>query len=177
MTILYIRITTSCNATRIYIVHQQMLVICSNKRKIAAFFSILLLRHTHSARPMHTAHCNTRSHWLNYMEEKWLGWWTAYAIDTWSVFFVVVSTLWMCWFVQKVDVEYGDKSWLSPITIPYPKRGHFSLLPFFFLFFVLLRSMFRRQQVRWPWFCFFTYHELVRCYHCLDATRCRRARL
>lgn len=109
------------------------------QKKDSSIFSILSLRHTHSARPMHTAHCNTRSHWLNYMEEKWLGWWTAYAIDTWSVFIVVVSTLWMCWFVQKVDVEYGDKSWLSPITIPYPKRGHFSLLPFFFLFFVLLR--------------------------------------
>lgn len=50
---------------------------------------------------------------------------------------------------------------------------------FFLSFFCFLFCCveFRRQQVRWPWFCFFTYHELVRCYHCLDATRCRRARL
>lgn len=142
MTILYIRITTSCNATRIYIVHQQMLVICSNKRKIAAFFSILLLRHTHSARPMHTAHCNTRSHWLNYMEEKWLGWWTAYAIDTWSVFCcccfdimdVLIRAKGWCWIWRQIVIV----SYHNPIS----KKGTFFASSFLFFVFCFVALSF-----------------------------------
>lgn len=139
MTILYIRITTSCNATRIYIVHQQMLVICSNKRKIAAFFRFFRYD-TRTAHVQCTLHIAIHGHtdWIIW-KKNGLDGGRHMPLTHEAYFVVVVSTLWMCWFVQKVDVEYGDKSWLSPITIPYPKRGHFSLLPFFFLFFVLLR--------------------------------------